>query len=354
MLCTSNGVGLGHVTRVMAVANELAAGADPVIFTLSGAVSIPVAEGFLVEHLPSNEYRITAKQGWHRLLGARLRLLLETYEPSVVVFDGVHPYAGFVDELRTHRRRVTRVWQRRGMWKAGVGHSLSLHRSMFDHVIEPGDYASSVDVGITAQVGDALRLAPVVYRGRTTHPYPEGRAALCEELGIDAERRNVLVQLGAGQINDVGSLTSRLVRSLSRHEDVQIVVAQSALSMKGELPANVTLVNRFPISRWFDAFDAGVFAAGYNSFHEALAAALPTLFVPNLVTKTDDQQARARWAHDQGLAISWEEGDDHLLDDTVDRLLSDDFRRTAIGGMHALPAADGASGAARFLEALRR
>src|SRR4051794_361813 len=107
LLCTSNGVGLGHLTRVMAIGNELAAITSPVIFTLSGAVSIPVQQGFDVEHLPSSEYRISARHGWHRLLGARLRFLLETYEPSVVVFDGVHPYVGFVDELSLHRRRLT-------------------------------------------------------------------------------------------------------------------------------------------------------------------------------------------------------------------------------------------------------
>ena len=339
----------------MAVGNEMRATEAPVIFTLSGAVSIPVAQGFHVEHLPSSEYRVTARQGWHRLLAARMRLILETYEPSVVVFDGVHPYAGFVDELTLHRRRLTRVWQRRGMWKPGVGDSIVLHRPMFDHIIEPGDFAAEDDVGVTTRYHHEVhRVAPIVYRGRSHDAYPEGRVALCADLGIDPSKRNVLVQLGAGQINDVGSLTSRLVRSLGRMEDVVIVVAQSTLSVRGDLPPNVTLVNRFPINRWFDAFDAGVFAAGYNSFHEALAAGLPTLFVPNMVTKTDDQGARSQWAHRRGIAISWEDGDDHELDATVDRLMSDEFRQQSLAGMAALPVAAGAVGAARFLEGLCR
>ncbi len=355
LLCTSNGVGLGHLTRVMAVGNEMDPADPPVIFTLSGAVSIPVQQGFHVEHLPSSEYRVTARQGWHRLLAARMRLILETYEPSVVVFDGVHPYAGFVDELTLHRRRITRVWQRRGMWKPGVGDSIVLHRPMFDHIVEPGDFAAADDVGVTTRYRHEVHgVAPIVYCGRSDHPYPAGREALCADLGIDPARRNVLVQLGAGQINDLGSLTSRLVRSLGRMGDVDIVVAQSTLSVKGDLPSHVTLVNRFPINRWFGAFDAGVFAAGYNSFHEALAAGLPTLFVPNMVTKTDDQGARSNWAHRQGIAISWEDGDDHELDATVDRLMSAEFREQSIAGMAALPAADGAADVARFLQELRR
>ena len=47
---------------------------------------------------------------------------------------------------------------------------------------------------------------------------------------------------------------------------------------------------------WFtiSAFDASIAAAGYNSFHETLAFRLPSAYVPNTATRTDDQLARAR------------------------------------------------------------
>ncbi len=43
--------------------------------------------------------------------------------------------------------------------------------------------------------------------------------------------------------------------------------------------------------------------AGYNVFHEAIAAALPTLFVPDEGRDMDRQIDRARFAEKHGLAL---------------------------------------------------
>src|SRR5690606_17023657 len=47
-----------------------------------------------------------------------------------------------------------------------------------------------------------------------------------------------------------------------------------------------------------------VVAAGYNSYHEVLMAALPSVLVPNLATTTDDQAARADHAQRAGWGVS--------------------------------------------------
>ena len=49
------------------------------------------------------------------------------------------------------------------------------------------------------------------------------------------------------------------------------------------------------MSRYFAAIDACVAAAGYNAFHELIALAVPSLYVP-MPRRTDDQPARSRWA----------------------------------------------------------
>ena len=122
MLCTSNGVGLGHLSRVMAVARHLETDFDIVIFTLSAAVSIPVSQGFRTEYLRSHEYSEFDGTEWNRLLEQRLEHLHDLYEPQVVLFDGTHPYAGLCRYLSRHAE-LTRVWQRRGMWRPGEGAS---------------------------------------------------------------------------------------------------------------------------------------------------------------------------------------------------------------------------------------
>ena len=57
------------------------------------------------------------------------------------------------------------------------------------------------------------------------------------------------------------------------------------------------------MSRYFAAIDACVAAAGYNAFHELIALAVPSLYVP-MPRRTDDQPARARWAADAGLGLA--------------------------------------------------
>ena len=47
------------------------------------------------------------------------------------------------------------------------------------------------------------------------------------------------------------------------------------------MPAGVVPIRAtYPIVRYYAAFDLAVAAAGYNAFHELIAAGVPNLFVP--------------------------------------------------------------------------
>ena len=227
LLCTSNGVGLGHLARMMAVARALEPDVRPVIFTLSAAVAIPVAHGFEVEHLPSAGHAGLAADPWQRLLEDRVDHLIERLQPSLVMFDGVHPYPGLVSALAGHRRRLRRVWQRRAMWKPGIGAESLASERFFDAVIEPGEYAEAVDRGLTVERrrSPAVHVvAPIVFDAGHLD-----RTSARADLGLDPAASHVLVQLGAGAINDISSLTGAVVTELLRHAIVP-VVARSELS----------------------------------------------------------------------------------------------------------------------------
>lgn len=344
IMCTSNGVGLGHLSRVMAIARHMTDDFDVVIFTLSAAVSIPVAEGFTTEYLRSHDGSGFDPFDWNRLLEQRLDHLHELYSPALVAFDGTHPYAGLVGHLRRHRA-TTRAWVRRGMWRAGHGKESIGRTRYFDLVVEPGDYAAEYDVGVTVTATKRVhRVAPIQYGGRrlTRH---EARTA----LGLDPSTPVALVQLGAGQINQVGSLIRDTVEAL-RAAGVHVVVAASVLADTPQIDLpGVSVVQRYPISDYFDAFDLGFFAGGYNSFHEALALGLPAAFVPNLDTKLDDQAARTRFAHDRGYGLDWSDGRRSTLDGLVARLLDPAERAAMRAKMSELPPADGGAEAAALL-----
>ena len=53
LFMTSNGTGLGHLTRSMAIARRLDAGIEPAFFTLSAAAPVVRGQGFRVEYMGS-------------------------------------------------------------------------------------------------------------------------------------------------------------------------------------------------------------------------------------------------------------------------------------------------------------
>lgn len=337
---------------MMAVAEHLPDDVEPILFTLSSALPIPVAAGLRVEHLPSAGYIDIEPSDWHELIEDRVEQLLAHYRPQVVVFDGVHPYRGLTNALRRNRRRVHRMWMRRGMWKPGVGETTVALASHFDDVVEPGEFASEYDLGAPANDrARTIAVNPVCYTGSLPQL---AREAACEQLGLDPEQVNVLVQLGAGTINDIRSVSGSVVAALLER-GAHPVAARSVLSA-GDDPdvEGVTVIRKFPLTPWFEAFDAAVIATGYNSFHECLSLAMPTLMVPNLSTRTDDQDARSRWAEDNRLGVRWDGTDTQDLPDAVSRLLDADNRSLMRDALDTLPPADGAQQVAAYITELLR
>jgi len=355
LLCTSNGVGLGHLTRQMAVGHHLRATHDVVVFTLSPAATLAVDAGFHTEYLRSHEYGRVGNRAWNGFYATRLEHLLDQYQPSIMTFDGGHPYAGLCAVLR-HRKGLRSVWNRRGLWKPGKGHDAFSRSTLFSHVVEPGEYAAELDRGLTAGGADAsLVTAPVsAVQPDDLRPADAVRA----KLGLDPDRPAVLMQLGAGQVNDTGSLSARVVASLHHHPEVQVVVTESVLTRElADLPENVIRLRHFPISEYRAAFDASVMAAGYNSFQEAMALSLPTLFIPNQSTAKDDQDARTLWAEQTGCGLRWDDtkpgelgGPDTGLQEAIDRLVDPVEQARMRDRMAELPPATGAAEIAAALD----
>src|SRR5699024_5128515 len=128
------------------------------------------------------------------------------------------------------------------------------------------------------------------------------RGAAREELGLDPERPAVLVTLGAGNINDLTSDLGTVIEVLRADADRQICVTKPPIAGREQRGLEqVTHVSVYPLSRYMHAFDFAVAAAGYNSYHEHLAFGLPSIFVPNDHTRTDDQVGRARYAEEVGV-----------------------------------------------------
>ena len=63
-------------------------------------------------------------------------------------------------------------------------------------------------------------------------------------------------------------------------------------------------------------------AGGYNSYHEAIAFALPTLFIPNLDTGMDDQLARVKAGQDANACLVLEEDGEVAFKESILKMLN--------------------------------
>jgi len=302
MFVSSNGAGMGHLTRLLAMANRASDRIDPIFFSLSQAVSIVEKYGHPWEYCPSRGDLGCTVEQWNPFFAERFAEALRRYQPRAVVFDGTMPYVGMV-QVRKEFPEVSFVWSRRGMWRASTTTRFLERGSVFDLVVQPGEAAAEADRGPTALRADAVRVGPVTLLDADDLL---DRAAARAELGMDSDAPALLLSLGAGNINDITSDLDVFADAAAAVLDGWHVYAtRPPIQRRGAtLREYVRPLSVYPLSRYLKAFDATVVAAGYNSYHEVLLAGVPSVFVPNLDTTTDDQEGRASYAAERGWGVS--------------------------------------------------
>ncbi|MBW3667471.1 MAG: UDP-N-acetylglucosamine--LPS N-acetylglucosamine transferase [Actinobacteria bacterium] len=323
ILATSNGTGMGHLARQLAVGMAGAAEAQITLFSFSMALPVVTTETITGEYCPGPDRGWIPAHSWDRYVADRLAALAREVGADVIAFDGVAPYRG-VTLAKRQVPDAAFVWLRRGLWREGVNRSQLWKSSLFDLIIEPGDLASSGDRGPTADRDDAVRVPPIGLL-EVVERLPREQAA--EALGLDPHRPILLLTLGSGRIGEVAEPGAVVIEETLRKPRWQVCVVTSAIA-RLQIPADAAdrvrpVSGVFPLVRYLDAFDAAVSAAGYNAVHELIPAGIPTLFLPNTMTRTDDQEARARVVAERGIAIA--AGDKGLgLREGVARLLQED------------------------------
>jgi hypothetical protein len=342
LMISSNGAGMGHLTRLLALARRCDPGIEPIFLSLSQAVPMVGKFGFHYEYIPSMRTTGLLPRRWNEYFVVRVNEIIGRSEPLAVVFDGTWPYQG-IPAVRAYNRDVRWIWSRRGMWRRGQNREQLTKGHWFDLILEPGDLAAPVDRGATA-AAPATRVGPVTLLDPSDL---SDRLAARTALGIDRDGLVALVMLGAGNINDVEPDVDLTTAALHRL-GLAAYVTNPEIARSSR--RRVQVLDHYPLSEHFRAFDLAVSAAGYNSFHELLRFQVPTLFVPNQRTALDDQAARARFAADQGLAYTL----DTVTVDQALPLLDDLLRRgpSMVAGVGHLDPGNGARAAMSHVEAL--
>jgi len=347
LMVSDNGTGMGHLSRLMAIARRLPGDMEAVIATQSYAAPIAHREGFLTEYIPSRKVLDAGRPRWTRVLRERLGHLIELHRPQVVAVDSV-PHEGIVAAVRDHPE-ITWVWVRRAMWQRGVGAEWIAEGKVFDHVLEPGEFAAAADEGPTvAERATARQVGPITFLDAGELLDAEAARG---ELGLD-DRPAALLQLGAGNIDDISSPVARIAAHLVGH-GFQLVMVESAIATEPMPPMpGARVVRLYPVSRYLRAFDLTVSAAGYNSYHEQIGFAVPTVFLPNTRTRLDDQVGRARFAAATGAALIVEDPESDELERVLDRAVRPAVREQLASRCRELAFSPGGAEAAGWLSGL--
>ncbi len=139
-----------------------------------------------------------------------------------------------------------------------------------------------------------------------------------------------LVQLGSEANFDMSLPRARLLEFLDRHQQVIAVDVRSPLHFEEHADFHERLVMRkvYPLGQYLKAFDFAVCAAGYNTFHENIAAALPSIFIPNSNPIMDVQEARAEYGARAGWNLTSPAEDPYAIGEQLVQMLDPDFRQS--------------------------
>jgi hypothetical protein len=309
VLVTSNGTGMGHLTRQLTVALGLGERARAHIFSLSLAAPVVSAHGLPGEYCPSYDRGWIPRDRWNAYLRDRLVAFCREVRADAVLFDGVAPYPGLL-MAKSALPGIPFAWCRRGMWKPQTNLKALRTADAFDLIIEPGDLAAAADHGPTSKRHDAVRVPPVTLLEVIDRL---SRAEAAQALGLDPHKPTALVTLGSGRLGDPSAAAAIVVRELLADPQWQVVVTRAGIATQslnlGDAQRVIEVRDVYPLARYLNAVDIAVSAGGYNAVHEFLPAAIPTLIVPSPATGTDDQVARAIECARLGLSL-WAHPDD--------------------------------------------
>jgi len=345
LLVCGNGIGLGHVTRLMAIARRMPGWIEPIFLTRSLGTHLLRQQGFSADYIESSSRSGVTVASWNEAFAVETENALAATGARMVVFDSNDVYPGLL-QLMPQRPDVHWLWLRRALWQPH--HRLNpRYAPAFRLVIEPAELAGVEDGGPTVGAPDVARVGPVLI----CRPDQRlARDAAAAALGVDPARPVVAVQLGSGRNYDMEPVRAAVLAALAQR-DVQVVEIANPLSparqaAPGDPPARAVFP-LYPLSR---ALDLMVVAPGYNSFHECAYGGVPAIYVPNRHGIMDDQHLRAAWAQVAGLGLCLTREDAPRAGAAVARGLAPDFAAGVAARAARLAYVDGAAQIARMIE----
>jgi UDP-N-acetylglucosamine--N-acetylmuramyl-(pentapeptide) pyrophosphoryl-undecaprenol N-acetylglucosamine transferase len=346
-----NGLGLGHVTRLLSIARalkRLSPECEVLFLTSSEADHVIYREGFAAVKLPSKTIRERCglrKGSYLKLVQTVTWNTLAAFDPDVLVVD-TYPTGSFEELIPALRWRQKNVFVFREQRAESAGSELlQASLRLYDLILIPHDDVSLV--GPLPEPVKARAVGPILIRERQELP---SRAQARQALGLPEDATLLYASFGGGGDPEGAralTLTAQVARELP---GVRLVVGAGPL-WREQLPAlegAVVLQGRYPALDFLPAFDAAVTAAGYNAVHELLYAGVPSVFVP-FERMVDDQEKRAREVAAAGAGLACSPLTREGLTRAVRELMNPATRERLRGAARKRVERNGAEPAARAL-----
>lgn len=297
----TNGIGLGHAQRC----SVIAAAVQPPEACLFAAFPscVPLIEGRGFACLPLVQKSPDHIDSYANDLVNYLRLRRTLGPDDTLVFDGGFIFASVYRLVL--ERHLNAIWIRRGLWQAGQDNSAWLRRQhIFKKIIVPGEAFDELNAPV--EYGRAVfPVGPVVQTLVADAPDAQTVRAGLRARFDHPVRELVVTMLGGGKAADRSAQLQTLCNIFERRADcLNLIVVWPGSQVPAGLYGwkNTRIVQTRDALSLCHAADMAISAAGYNSFHEMLYHAVPSILMPQMAPMTDDQERRARAASERGLA----------------------------------------------------
>ena len=310
-----NGVGAGHVTRLIAVsrwlcrhAKRLEVEAEIFFITSSEAGALLFAERFPAFKLPSRTVVAEAGLDETRFLALARPWVCQTLralEPDLLLVD-TFPQ-GYFEELAPiliEGPKTAFIYRPLKEIHAGLP-KFQNALSHYNLILVP-EYEQNEPVLAPPAVRDQVRyIGPMMVRERAEIL---SRDEARKVLGIANDRLAIYISAGGGGDANAEGLIESAYKALSGTPGLHLVIGAGPLYRgKCIYGDHLTWLAQGNAAEFMAAFDIAVSAAGYNSFNELMHFGVPAVFRPQ-EKWADDQKARAERAVSAGAAVVLDSG----------------------------------------------
>jgi predicted glycosyltransferase len=352
----SNGFGLGHLMRTLAIARQVrkrVADAEFVFLTNSEASHLAWEEGFATVKLMSRFVPARGRPEHERMRVVNRAIVaatLQSFDPDVLVADS-YPRGGMREltpMLRYEKCRRVFIYREKNHEARANETLLTVLDRYYDLVLVPHrqeEFSMVIPKRLPVVYTDAIMI-------RSRDEAIERQEARAR-LGLPADGFIVYVGFGGGGDKQYKELRDWVLAETARHPNWLFAVARPPL-FRGPSPeagGNQVEFTYFPLAECWRAFDAAISALGFNTTSELLHHGVPSLYI-ELAMPDDDQGGRAGRIEAAGAGLAMRPHETEKLVRGLGALADPKRRASMAKAAHKLVPVNGAGRAAEAIIAL--